>query len=62
MNLTSLFSQEYRGVNPGGVVDTELELYWQRVVTFVVGSANVKRSDDSVSPVSLLLAANSWTR
>ncbi len=38
MNLTSLLEQEYLGVRPGGVVDVDVELNWQSVVTLVISN------------------------
>jgi hypothetical protein len=53
MNLTSLLVHENLGVSPAGVVDVEVELNWQSVVTFVISSANENSKRDNV--VALLL-------
>lgn len=64
MNLTPLtpfLSHANLGVNPGGVVETELELNWQLVVTLVVWSTKVKlyAVNEAAGPVSFDLAVKS---
>lgn len=62
MNLTSPSAHAYRGVRPVGVVETELELKKQRVVTLVVLSTKVKLYALRVAagPVSFVLATKFW--
>lgn len=62
MNLTSPSAQAYRGARPAGVVETELELKEQLVVTLVVLSTKVKlyALRVAVGPVPFDLAAKFW--